>query len=223
MAYALRHDLSYCLIDGRAIFLDIESDRYFRLGPALESAFLRHTGGKPVDAAGLEALVERRILTTATTAEQRAEAQCPTPSRSMLELPAKARTHGFWTLLEVAAIVVRTRRHLRTQALKTIIDALERSRIQHAVRAPLPQHEEARLLNAAGTFVSARLQVPIETCCLLDSLAMTRFLTKRGFATNIIFGVIDDPFSAHCWVQAGDLVLNDTVGNAMSYTPIRVI
>jgi len=223
MVYTLRQDLSYCLIDGRAIFLDIESDRYFRLGPALEAAFLRHVSGAPIDVAPLESLVQRRILTTATADEPCTEARCPTPSRSVLELHTKAQTRGISGMIEVAATVIRTRRHLRTRSLNAIVSALDQRLTQCARRTPRSEHDEARLLDAAGAFVGARLHVPIETCCLLDSLAMAHFLARRGFATNIVFGVIDDPFSAHCWVQTGDLVLNDTVGNATSYTPIRVL
>jgi hypothetical protein len=58
---------------------------------------------------------------------------------------------------------------------------------------------------------------------LLDSLAMVMFLAKRGLHASIVIGVTSAPFSAHCWVQTGDLVLNDTVGNARAFTPIRVI
>ena len=59
--------------------------------------------------------------------------------------------------------------------------------------------------------------------CLLDSIALVRFLARRGLYAQLVFGVTDDPFSAHCWVQAGDLVLNDTVGDVSAHTPIRVI
>ena len=40
---------------------------------------------------------------------------------------------------------------------------------------------------------------------------------------NLVFGVTGDPFSAHCWVQVDELVLNDTLGNANAYTPIRTV
>jgi hypothetical protein len=49
------------------------------------------------------------------------------------------------------------------------------------------------------------------------------FLARRGLYANLVFAVTTDPFAAHCWAQVDDLVLNDSVGNAQSYTPIRIV
>jgi hypothetical protein len=38
-----------------------------------------------------------------------------------------------------------------------------------------------------------------------------------------VFGVNADPFEAHCWVQAGNVVLNDTVAWVSGFTPIMVV
>lgn len=65
--------------------------------------------------------------------------------------------------------------------------------------------------------------MPVETRCLLDSIAIVKFLARRHFHANIVIGVTGDPFSAHCWAQIHDMVLNDTIGNVRSFTPIRVI
>jgi len=52
---------------------------------------------------------------------------------------------------------------------------------------------------------------------------LVRFLARRRLSASIVFAVTTNPFNAHCWVQSGDLVLNDTVGNAILHTPIRVV
>jgi hypothetical protein len=65
--------------------------------------------------------------------------------------------------------------------------------------------------------------VPIEPVCLLDSLSLLRFLSRRGLSTNIVFGVTPEPFAAHCWVQAGDMVLNEALFDTHAYTPIRMV
>ncbi|WP_258078244.1 lasso peptide biosynthesis B2 protein [Xanthomonas arboricola] len=82
---------------------------------------------------------------------------------------------------------------------------------------------EQRLTDAASVFRRARVWVPVEMRCLLDSVALARFLRRRQLDAQVVFGVALDPFSAHCWVQTGDLVLNDTVGNVHAHTPIRVV
>jgi hypothetical protein len=35
-----------------------------------------------------------------------------------------------------------------------------------------------------------------------------------------VFGVQARPFAAHCWVQKGEVVFNDTVEHVSGYTPI---
>ena len=45
--------------------------------------------------------------------------------------------------------------------------------------------------------------------CLLDSLALTTFLSRYGIAASLTIGVRTAPFGAHAWVQRDGLVLND--------------
>lgn len=87
----------------------------------------------------------------------------------------------------------------------------------------MSRHGEAHVLEAAAAFLSARLYVPIDMCCLLDSIAMIKFLAKRELHADLVFGVTGDPFSAHCWAQYGTTVLNDALGHALALTPIKVI
>lgn len=56
--------------------------------------------------------------------------------------------------------------------------------------------------------------------CLLDSLVLLELLAHHGLYPTWVFGVRLSPFGAHCWVQHGDVVWNDTPEHASSYTPI---
>jgi hypothetical protein len=197
MTCYLRPGLSYCLIDGHPIFLDIDEDRYFRLEGPQEAQFLAHT-----------------------SADATAQAGIAQPVWSAIELatgpgPGSA---SVVAILQVSALTLRMRHQLHRRAFKDVLHDVVRCR-----EATTSQVDEARTLEAAGRFLRARLYVPVEPTCLLDSLALTAYLAARGVPANIVFGVTGAPFSAHCWVQAGDLVLNDTVGNAMAYMPIRVV
>jgi len=222
--YSLRHNLSYCLIDGHAIFLDLDGDRYFQLDDHLEPAFLAHIDTGVVDKAGIDALIERRILVRGS-APDRCSHTVTAPTRSSLELTAGSARVGVTAILRVITIVRRTRRQLRTQPIRAVLDDLLRYREDRQVDAAAPEPPEVRILEHASVFGRSRLYVPLETStsCLLDSIALTKYLADHGVWAHIVFGVTSNPFSAHCWVQYGDLVLNDTVGNAASYTPIRVI
>jgi hypothetical protein len=111
---------------------------------------------------------------------------------------------------------------LKTRSLKSILEDVVTLR-RKSTSSPSTAHTDQPLLQAATTFRLARKYVPLATTCLLDSLALMKFLARRHLHANLVFGVTNDPFTAHCWVQAGDLALNETVGDATARTPIRVV
>jgi hypothetical protein len=57
----------------------------------------------------------------------------------------------------------------------------------------------------------------------LNSLALVEFLAQHNVFPDLVLGVSPAPFSAHCWVQWGGVVLNDAFDRAASHTPILVI
>jgi hypothetical protein len=72
-------------------------------------------------------------------------------------------------------------------------------------------------------FERLRLFYPRSYLCLFDSLALIHFLARFDVYPDWVFGVNADPFEAHCWVQAGNVVLNDTVARVSGFTPIMVV
>ena len=95
----------------------------------------------------------------------------------------------------------------------------------HAQSTGKPPH--ADLLSRAATltrcFREIRPWYPRDYLCLFDSLALTRYLHHHHIWTCWIFGVREDPFAAHCWVQYGGIVLNEHIDRAHLYTPIMAI
>lgn len=61
---------------------------------------------------------------------------------------------------------------------------------------------------------------PIQGACLLQAALLLQYLDRSGLTADWVFGVRTWPFSAHCWVQAGDTVLNDTVERVAPYRAI---
>ena len=222
--YVLRDDLSYCRIDQRLVFLDIGSDRYFQLSRSLEQALTAYLDGVECAQSEINALVERALLVERTDTAIRSRPNIEPAARSAVEAPQPLRHLRVVELMEVFAIVLRTRIAMKLSTLKHILDSLTAERhLQTAQIEPHADMSEPRRADAAAVFRRARLYVPIEMRCLLDAIAMTRFLLRRRIHAHIVFGIALDPFSAHCWVQVDDLVLNDTVGNVASHTPIRVV
>lgn len=222
--FRLRDDLSYCRIDGRLIFLDIRHDRYFRLADCLESALETFLAGGVAPEGQVRKLLDQGILVERQGASSNASPPCAsTPTRSATEEDSGIRRSSFIAMLDTLAIVCSTQLQLKVRGLKNVLVGLEPLRSARASRSSTSCNSEARVLNLAAAFRHARMYVPVDTCCLLDSIAMARFLAKRGVRTDLVFGVTADPFSAHCWVQYGTIVLNDALGHALAHTPIRVI
>jgi hypothetical protein len=224
--YRLHDDLSFCHVEGHVVFLDVENDQYFRLPEARERAFLAYVEGGRCEEANLRELVVHNILTPRTPISPHASStEMQWPARSAVEETRPNKNVSFSALLEVFSAVYSTHRQLRKRRLKVVLESLVAYRSTRTSRLlPSSGYSSAeQLAGAAAVFRSLRLWVPIDTCCLLDSIAMVRFLARRGVHANIVFGVTGDPFSAHCWVQVGELVLNDTVGAVHAYTPIRTV
>lgn len=228
MHYLLREDLSYCDVDGHLIFLDIAQDRYFKLTGALENAMRRFQAHADVAPTLVNDLVAARILVEASDLKARTTvANIRRPTCSAIEQPTliSDRRLSAATVFEVMATVWSTRHQLKTCTLKTNLDAAStyRDRKTDADEIATPTAHQRLLLQVNWQFAHARRYVPIEPVCLLDSLSLLRFLSRRGLSANIVFGVTPEPFAAHCWVQAGDMVLNEALFDTHAYTPIRIV
>ena len=79
------------------------------------------------------------------------------------------------------------------------------------------------LLVEAGRFARMAPWLPHAGLCLMRSLQQRLYLTTRGHGVAWVFGVRTWPFEAHCWLQAGDVVLDDTPGRVRGFTPILVV
>lgn len=86
----------------------------------------------------------------------------------------------------------------------------------HEGRRNEPSDVEA----AARTLWRISPWLPVEGECLLRSALLMSFLKRSDLSADWVFGVRLWPFSAHCWVQAGDVCLNDDVERLAAYTPI---
>ncbi|WP_394003201.1 lasso peptide biosynthesis B2 protein [Luteimonas sp. WGS1318] len=224
MAYCLPDTMSYCRTEDGLIFLDVDGDRYFRLNPVLEEALVDCLLGRTVEQATADILVRRGVLLRdAPQRDQRTAHQLVSPQRSVVEGTRASVAVSAMATLEVASIVLLLHRRLRRRPLK---DVLQWVATKRRLAVPMPPDgsstDEGRLAESSTCFRRLRPLIPIEPICLLDSLALTVFLARRKLHASIVFGVTSAPFTAHCWVQSGDLVLNDTVGHANAYTVVRV-
>lgn len=227
LSYRLREGLSYCQIDSEVIFLDIQSDPYFRLSHSMETAFTAFIEGGQNSEAEYASLTRNNILTVASQVDGSDASQptIPPPIHSAFELSDPSSSLNLLLLLEVATLVLATWWVLKSRRLEYVMENLIRYRRKHGGKRSLQAATLSTPLicDAANSFNRARLYVPVTTSCLLDSIALTKFLSRRRIDPSLVLGVTHAPFAAHCWVQVGDTVLNDTVGNVTAHTPIRTV
>ena len=52
---------------------------------------------------------------------------------------------------------------------------------------------------------------------------LRRFLHRRGLDAAWVFGARTWPFAAHCWLQVGDVVINDRIDHVDRFAPVMVV
>lgn len=202
--------VTFGMVGARPVFMDERDDSYFMLQPVHEAEFL-----DLAKEAGNMALPLRRALGLSDQDSWPQRACSGGFTSSLLEqLPV----HGGTSPLELlrAALALRwARGMLGTQSIEAILGSVR------AGKAVTPT--EAPLIAEASRFLAARRYLPSKPNCLVDSLALMRFLGPLAAGTTLIFGVKLEPFSAHCWVQFKRLLLNDRGDYVERFAPVRTV
>ena len=199
------NELAWCEIDGQLVFLDIAKDRYFQLTDNLNRETLAY-----IQQSGLS--------------EWHQPSWLPRP----LELARPCRTldanaNGPFNLADVARAMWAQRRVERRLALKGFAPMLRDLRRTINVRtanADVSSDAAHRMISA---FNHSQLIRTAADRCLPRSIALALCLATWRVGTQVVIGVKIAPFGAHCWVQAGDLVLNESVEEVQRYQPIIAI
>lgn len=192
MDYHLAPDVHACRSGDLIIFLDVRNDRYFAspLG-ALEldwpARSIRAQGEKGLH--WTAKLVAQGLLQDGPPAPALAQ-----EVETALTLP---RSIAFATALLWAGRMVD-----QPFALRRALTTLRRRPMRAA-------HEGREAATEAALFASWRPLWPRPFVCLHDTFALARFLSARGAASEIVFGVQGRPFAAHCWAECDGAVLND--------------
>ncbi|MES3027249.1 MAG: lasso peptide biosynthesis B2 protein [Pseudomonadota bacterium] len=141
------------------------------------------------------------------------------PVQSDLAAPGRVRA-SLAERVSMMAAVFAMARHFHGRPLSYL---LARARRRYA-RAQLP-------LRAPGSAEARRVQVfrellpwaPGQGACLYRCALLLTFLRQAGLDAHWVFGVRTWPFSAHCWLQAGDVVFDDPADYVGRFTPILVV
>lgn len=108
-------------------------------------------------------------------------------------------------------------RHYRGRALPSLLAAAA------PPSAAPPSGASEALLSYVDAFHRWSPYAPVSGKCLLRAFLLLRALRRAGHDAQWVFGVSTWPFLAHCWLQAGDTVLDDTFERVGGYTAILVL
>lgn len=219
MDLVLREGISCCEVGGRFVFLDLDRNRYFALPADAERSFRRLLAREALaheDRERLAGLLDNGLLAPAGNgARLELCAPPPAPKSSLLEEAAPSRpaalAHALYRMA-VGAVAFKLR------PLPSIVGRLKRRKAELEL-----DREDAALLEVAAAFNrSGLIAAPLDQC-LPRSIAVAHALLDRNIAPLLVIGVRLRPFGAHCWVQHGSTVVNETVDNVRNFTPILVI
>jgi len=234
--YLLARHVFVCVPGEQAILLDLHHDQYLALGGEIS----RHLGRALVDwplapadgsdlEPGIDATIEelaRRGLITLDPLRGKpagvvnislpAETLLP-PASLFVDSRDSERAHRVWRLAWIVFSAMQARIWLRIRSIERIVTDLSRGQGHPPLDVTLARSLVTLFFDARPFLFSAR------DACLFDSLALLLFLRRWGVHPQWVFGVRTGPFAAHCWLQSGSTVLNDTVDNVRSYTPIMAV
>lgn len=210
MGYVLRTGVTFCAVGDAWFFLDLPNDRYACLVGASAERFGALVDGalaEPCDAFGpLAGMIE--------------EGGCaPLSAFSLAVEPAADLAAAYsspLTLRVAATLALGTSVHaLRHRTLADIVGRLRtrKTRIGDHGRS-VSLGEIAHAIQFAGSILGAQDR------CMALSMACAQMLVRRNIQPELVFGVKDRPFEAHCWVQVGPCIVNDTLERVRAFTPI---
>jgi Transglutaminase-like superfamily len=232
--YQLADDTYACVTASSAVLLDLRADAYFGLDAQQSQALAGLVEGWPEPPhphpaiAGAQqfarSLCERGLLCEAPAGQPARPPLLETCSDELIAWDEMARFrttagHVFSFIRAVLEALIL----LNGLSLRTAVRYCEKQRRRRMRSAGTRlDMDAARRLLSAYTHLRTIFFVR-RGHCLLDSVALLRFLSYYGFYPRWVLGVKQRPFAAHSWVQHEQWVLNGTPVFVRMYRPILVV
>ncbi len=227
---ALGDEVFLALCEDTLIFLDLRRDDYVSIEPRFTDRLLESLGlpgsgtsassGRVVDAAEFSALLsdlaEAGLVSIQATTRPFEMLDHPGDIQELQRFGVGGPGVRWSHLLAMAKAVVRARWKLGIWPLSRAVNSVQQRR--PVPPAPPPQEHLRALVEIyrklRPLFMSRRDK------CLLDALTLIEFLASYAIYPNWVFGVRNNAFAAHCWVQLDSLVLDDDLENVCDYAVI---
>ena len=236
--YLLAPHVYPCVSGQHVILMDLERDKYVAVMPAQRLA--RWVRGWPVgeppgtdspsdadgnaDALVSQLLAHGMLVTDPHVGKPAVPVTTTRPQRSLVEFDLDARPKAnALQLCRFGGSCLQAQLSLKLRPIQSIVEAIRERKARREAGVP-PHADPARLRSLVTSFARLRpLFYTLRSACLLDSLTLLHFLGAEGIHPDWVFGVKTDPFDAHCWVQHGEVLLNDIPDRVRQYSPILVV
>jgi hypothetical protein len=218
--------------------MDLERDKYVAVVPADRLAAwvrgwpvgARQSGDSPPNAdAGADDLVAQMLahgmlVSDPHVGKPAVPVSAARAARTLVEFDLDTRPRAGTALLwRFGRSYLQAQLSLKLRPIQGIVETVRNRKATYAGRE-LREADPVRLRALVSAFTRLRpLFYTLRSACLLDSLTMVHFLGAEGIHPNWVFGVKTEPFDAHCWVQDGEVVLNDAPDRVRQYSPILVV
>jgi hypothetical protein len=235
--YLLSADAFVCETADHAVFLNLKRDKYTAVSAADARALrtvvkgwpgVGHADPESVDSAPGSSSIVEMLLKAGILTDRRDAGKDATPTRFERPEATFYADQGPWPSLDsqhfrnflrawVSATLM-----LRVMPLHRIVHRVRRRKERALAAAPAIDLERANAL-CVNYFVLQPVFFSLRDACLRNSLTLIEFLARYDIHPTWVFGVLMPPFAAHCWVQHGPVVFNDTLRNVKRFTPIMAV
>ena len=236
--YLLAPHVYPCVSGQHVILMDLERDKYVAVMPAQRLApWVRGwpVGEPPAadspsnadgnaDALVSQLLAHGMLVTDPHLGKPAVPVSTTRPQRSLVEfdLDARPKTSAV-QLWRFGGSCLQAQLSLKLRPIQSIVEAIRARKVRREGGAPSAA-DPVRLRSLVTSFARLRpLFYTLRSACLLDSLTLLHFLGAEGIHPDWVFGVKTEPFDAHCWVQHGEVLLNDIPDRVRQYSPILVV
>lgn len=236
-AYALADHVHACRVENSYILLDLLHDKYIGLERNKFDEIVRDSQRDGIsssphkDVTGADELADELISLGLLTRSNssRLQLQIKPIRHAETELPSITNSISLADMVRLPAFLLAARRASWKLTHEDLFTSITEIKTRKTNRAPssehysMPNSETQRLLALTKSFNMLRPMFPRNYLCLFDSFALVEFLARYDLFPDWVFGVREDPFSAHCWVQNDGSVLNDRLDRITLFTPIMIV
>lgn len=218
----VRDGIYFCHSDGPYVFLDLTRDKYFLLDLDSSNRFKELAAASGIVSDETKALTDELLQcgildssingdfgheTNSVSTSLKTLIDLDSPSEIAIRLP---HVISFMLAYGRAWVLVRAR------STQYLVDRVRGRRKSKQARI---DHKRLRDLVSSfqylATFFYSR-----QDQCFLDAVVLMEYLALNSIYATWVFAVTAHPFSAHCWVQLNEFLLNDRATKVMPFTPI---